>query len=122
MDILLSADGDLYLTETGDISLVESVAQKIKIRLRWWLGEWRWDEEEGMPYRDELFIKNPDTDSFEMAVREKIFEIDEVTEVKDVSVTYDRHTRVGKIEFTALTDTETIREEVEIDGRIRSNR
>ena len=31
MDILLSADGDLYLTETGDISLVESVAQKIKI-------------------------------------------------------------------------------------------
>lgn len=74
-----------------------------------------------MPYRDELFIKNPDTDSFEMAVREKIFEIDEVTEVKDVSVTYDRHTRVGKIEFTALTDTETIREEVEIDGRIRSN-
>ena len=49
MDILLSADGDLYLTETGDISLVESVAQKIKIRLRWWLGEWRWDEEEGMP-------------------------------------------------------------------------
>lgn len=59
MDILLSADGDLYLTETGDISLVESVAQKIKIRLRWWLGEWRWDEEEGMPYRDELFIKNP---------------------------------------------------------------
>lgn len=119
MDILLSADGDLYLTETGDISLVESVAQKIKIRLRWWLGEWRWDEEEGMPYRDELFIKNPDTDSFEMAVREKIFEIDEVTEVKDVSVTYDRHTRVGKIEFTALTDTETIREEVEIDGRIR---
>ena len=121
MDILLSADGDLYLTETGDISLVESVAQKIKIRLRWCLGEWIWDEEEGMPYRDELFIKNPDTDSFEMAVREKIFEIDEVTEVKDVSVTYDRHTRVGKIEFTALTDTETIREEVEIDGRIRSN-
>ena len=56
MDILLSADGDLYLTETGDISLVESVAQKIKIRLRWWLGEWRWDEEEGMPYLSLIHI------------------------------------------------------------------
>lgn len=121
MDILLSPDGDLFLTEKGDISLVESVAQKIKIRLRWWLGEWRWDEDEGLPYRDDLFIKNPDTDGFEMAVREKIFEIDEITEVKDVSVTYDRKTRVGKIKFEALTDTETIKEEVVIDGTIRSN-
>ena len=79
MDILLSSDGDLHLTEKGDISLVNSVAQKIKIRLKWWLGEWRWDEDEGLPYKDELLIKNPDTDSFEMSVREKIFEVDEVT-------------------------------------------
>jgi hypothetical protein len=121
MDILLSADGDLHLTKKGDITLTNSVAQKIRIRLKWWLGEWRWDEEEGLPYKDELFIKNPDTDGFEMAVREKIFEVDEVTEVKDVSVTYDRKTRAGRIRFTALTDTETIREEVEIDGEIRSN-
>lgn len=121
MDILLSADGDLYLTSKGDISLVESVAQKIKIRLKWWLGEWRWDKEEGLPYREEIFIKNPDTDAFEMAIRQKIFEIDEITEVKDVSVTYDNRKRTGKITFTALTDTETIREEVEIDGTIRSN-
>lgn len=122
MDILLSADGDLFLSEKGDISLTESVAQKIKIRLKWWLGEWRWDEEEGLPYRDELFIKNPDTDSFEMAVREKIFDVTEVTDVKDVTVEYDRKTRQGKIMFTAYVDNEVIREEVEIDGRIRSNR
>ena len=121
MDILLSADGDLFLSEKGDISLTESVAQKIKIRLKWWLGEWRWDEEEGLPYRDELFIKNPDTDSFEMAVREKIFDVTEVTDVKEVSVEYVRKTRQGKIMFTAYVDNEVIREEVEIDGRIRSN-
>ena len=121
MDILLTKEGDLYLTDTGDISLVESIAQKIKIRLRWWLGEWRWDEDEGMPYRNELFIKNPDIDGFEMAVREKIFEIDEVTEVKDVSILYDRYTRIARITYIALTETETIKEEVKIDGRIRSN-
>lgn len=121
MDILLSADGDIFLTEKGDIALTNSVAQKIKIRLKWWLGEWRWDEEEGLPYKDELFVKNPDTDSFEMAIREKIFEIEEVTEVKDVSITYDRKSRIGKISFTAITDNERIKEEVEIDGTIRSN-
>lgn len=122
MDILLTTSGDLFLTDKGDISLVDSVTQKIKIRLKWWLGEWRWDEAEGLPYKDELFVKNPDTDSLEQALREKIFEVTEVTEVKDVSVDYDYRTRIGKIRFVAITDTETIREEVEIDGRIRSNR
>ena len=121
MDILLSKEGDLYFTDKGDIALADSVAQKIMIRLKWWLGEWRWDEDEGLPYRDEIFKRNPDTDAFEMAIREKIFEIDEVTEVKDVSINYDNKSRVGKITFTALTDTETITEEVKIDGRVRGN-
>ena len=121
MDILLTENGDLHLTSKGDIALSDSLAQKIKVRLKWWLGEWRWDEEEGLPYRDDIFIKNPDTDAFEMAVREKIFEIDEITDVKDVSIKYDAKSRDCKISFTALTDTETIREEVEIDGTIRSD-
>lgn len=121
MDILLSPDGELHLTEQGDIALEDSIAQKIKIRIKWWLGEWRWDDEEGLPYRDDLFVKNPDTDGFEMSIREKIFEIDEITEVQDVSVSYNEKERIGRIAFTALTDDETIREEVEIDDRIRSD-
>lgn len=121
MDILLSSDGDLYINEKGDITLVDSVRQKILIRIRWWLGEWRWDDEEGLPYKDELFIKNPDTDEFEMNIRDKIFDVDEVTEVQDVTVAYDRKTRIGTVSFTALTDSETISEEVCIDGGIWSN-
>lgn len=116
MDILLTPAGDLFLNDKGDIALEESVAQKIRIRLRWLLGEWRWDEEEGLPYKDELLIKNPDMDSFEMAVREKIFEIEEITEVRDVNIEYDANTRKGKIYFEAVTDFETIREEVQIYG------
>lgn len=121
MDILLSQDGDLFLTDKGDISLAESVAQKIKIRIMWWLGEWRWDEEEGIPYKDELLVKDPDTDAFEMAVREKIFEVEEVTEVKDVSVSYDASMRSASIRFEAITDEEAIRGEVTADGRMRSD-
>ena len=57
-----------------------------------------------------------------MAVRDKIFEVEDVVEVKDVSISYSPKERIGKIAFTALTDFETIREEVVIDGKIRSNR
>ena len=122
MDILLSENGDLYISEKGDVELNDSVAQKIKIRLKWWASEWRFDKSQGLPFKEGLFIKNPDIDSFEMAVREKIFEVDEVVEVKDVSISYSPKERVGRISFTALTDFETIREEVVIDGKIRSNR
>ena len=50
MDILLDASGDLCISESGDLKLEDSVAQKIRIRLLWFEGEWRWDVEEGLPY------------------------------------------------------------------------
>lgn len=114
MDILLNTNGDLCITPDGDIAIGNSVAQKIRIRLLWFEGEWRWDVDEGMPYKDSLLIKNPDTDYFESIIREKIFEVEEVTEVKEVVVTFDRWTRNALIKFTALTDEETIKEEVNI--------
>ena len=114
MDISLTPDGDLYISPEGDVKLEESVAQKIRTKLLWFKGEWAWDPDEGMPYMESLFVKNPDTDFFESLVRAKIFEVEEITEVKDVRVTYDRQTRSAVIFFEALTDYETIKEEVKI--------
>ena len=118
MDILLNADGDLYLSPKGDIALGNSVSQKIRIRLLWFEGEWRWNTDEGIPYLTELLIKNPDTDYFESRIREKIFEVEEVTEVKDVTVVYDREKRTAAIRYTAVTDYEIIRDEVKIKCQI----
>ena len=116
-DILLDNGGDIAINEDGDIVLEDSVKQKVMIRLNWLDGEWKWDTEEGLPYLSELMgVKNPDTDHFESLVREKIFEVTEITEVDDVSLTYDRKTRKAILNFKALTDTETIKEEVRIDG------
>ena len=114
MDIQLDKNGDLYLTPQGDISFSDSVAQKIRIRLLWFAGEWRWNPDEGLPYFDHLFRKNPDMNLMESLVRTKIFEIPEVTEVREVRIVPDRKTRNAVICFEALTDQETVREEVEI--------
>ena len=114
MDILLDRNGDVYISPKGDIVLENSVLQKIRIKLLWFEAEWRWNIEEGLPYIEELSVKNPDIDSFESLIREKIFEVDEVTDVKNVEITYDRKTREAVICFTAHTDLETINEEVRI--------
>lgn len=118
MDILLDADGDLHLSTNGDISFGNSVLQKIRICLLWFEGEWRWNTDVGIPYLTELFIKNPDTDYFESCIREKIFEVEEVTEVKNVAVIYDRKKRTAVIQYTAVTDYEIIRDEVKIKCQI----
>lgn len=115
MDILLDSSGDMFVSEKGDIAIENSVAQKIRIKLLWFEGEWRWNEEEGLPYLDSLLIKNPDTDYFEGVVRGKIFEVDEVTEVRNVAVTFDKQSRSATIRYTAVTDYETIKEEVKIN-------
>lgn len=112
MDILLDKKGDLFLSGTGDILITNSVAQKISIRLKWFLSEWRWNKSEGMPYMEKLFIKNPDLYSFESIVRSKIFEVDEVTKVKEVSITADISKREATIKYVALTDQEIIKGEV----------
>ena len=118
MDILLTKDNDIYVSPEGDIAFTDSVAQKIRIRLLWFLGEWRWNTDEGLPYFDDILIKNPDTDYIESLVRKKIFEVTEVTEVNDVSVTIDKASRRAAIKFKCATDYETIQEEVSTEWLI----
>lgn len=114
MDILLNQDGDLYISNQGDLLLENSISQKIKIKLKWFEGEWRWKKEEGLPYFENLLVKNPDIDALEAWIREKIFEVEEVVDVKQVAVIFDNRTRQARIQFTALTDQEKIQEEVRI--------
>ncbi len=121
MDILLDKNGDLYISPRGDIALGNSVSQKIRIKLLMFENEWRWNRDEGLPYLDFMAQKNPDTNYLEALVRARIFETPEVTDVRDVQVTLDNKTRSGKIRFVALTDQETIREEVSIYAGLRSD-
>ena len=121
-DIMLDKDGDIAISDNGDLILENSVRQKILIRVRWFLNEWRWDKEIGLPWMDEILgVKSPKTDEFEARLRETIFNVDEVTEVKDISIVLDSETRTVEIGFVAVTDVEVIREEMVINGRLWSD-
>ena len=39
-DLKLTPAGDLALAPEGDVIITNSIAQAIRIRLRWFLGEW----------------------------------------------------------------------------------
>jgi hypothetical protein len=113
-DILLDNDGDILVGETSDISLRHSIRQDVKIRLQWFFEEWRFAPEVGMPYFEDVFVKNPNTDLIAQRVREEVMKADGVEEVRDVTVTVNNMTRKAAIKFMFITAYGSFREEVTI--------
>lgn len=111
-DILLTPYGDLNITEFGDITLTESVRQAVRIRLLWFFSEWRLGPEFGVPYFEEFFIKNPNIMLIRSIVREQVKSVDDVIEVRNLSIDLNKQTRLLVIRFIFVTSEETYREEV----------
>lgn len=113
-DILLDSDGDIKLNEYGDAILTNSIVQNINTHLRWFMGEWVFDESRGMSWFEDVFVKNPDTDLVARMVRSEIGEIDGVTSVESVDIDVDNQSRSAVIRWTAKTDKEKVESEVEL--------
>lgn len=114
LDFKLTEDGDLELTEEGDILTTESICQAVRVRLRWFLEEWRLGPKMGFPYFEEVFVKNPSEAKIRHLVRETVMSVDGVTDVESIEYSTDRKTRSSTIAVVFCTDEETFREEVNI--------
>lgn len=113
-DLLLDANGDLKFVN-GDVSFTDGVVQAITIRLRWFFGEWKINTEYGVPYYDEIFVKNPNKVLLEERIREEILSVEEVEEVSSVSINIDSNTRIAVIQFTAISNGTILEQEVELN-------
>ena len=115
-DILLTLDGDLSIDEFGDISLTDSVRQAVRIRLLWFLEEWRFAPTFGVPYFESVFIKNPSLAQIRSIIRKEVISVDEVLDARNISIDFDRVKRTARITLDIVTAEETYREEVPIHG------
>jgi hypothetical protein len=114
MDLKCTTNGDLELTDDGDILATESVRQAVKIRLLWFFDEWRLGPELGFPYFEYVFIKNPNETKIKSLIRDTVMSVDEVTDVTEITYELDKQTRSAAISVEFITDEDTFREEVEI--------
>jgi len=111
-DILLTSDGDLKINDFGDIALTDSVRQAVRIRLQWFFGEWRFGPQYGVPYYEDVLIKNPDRKQIRRIIRDETNMVDEVLDVRNIIIYVDKPERKARITFDVVTDEETYREEV----------
>lgn len=116
LDIMLGKDGDIEVSDFGDISLTNSVRQAVLIRLRWIYNEWRLGPEYGFPWLEEVFVKNPNLLKLRQLIREEILSVDGVTAVAVDDVKYDRAKRAISFRYTCSVGEETYKEEVTLYG------
>ena len=114
-DLLLDDSGDLLLDENGDIQFTDSVKQAIEIRMRWFANEWKLGPSLGIPYYDEVFIKNPSEELIEEKLREAISDVDEVEEIVRFNIIVDRVLRKIKISYSVLVRGNSIEGSVSIN-------
>jgi hypothetical protein len=99
------ANGDLLL-EKGDLVLVtgrDAIAQHLSIRLRTFLGEWFLDRRVGMPYFEQILVKDPNLAAVKALYRRAILTTPGVTDLKRLELTADAVNRSLTVSFLAET-------------------
>lgn len=91
---------------TNDLS--RYVSQKLRIRLSFFKGEWYLNINKGLPYYEEIFVKNPNLSYIEDLI---IFEINTcpgVEKLLEFNLLYENITRELLIDFKAKLVNEEI--------------
>ena len=109
-DIALGTDGDLSIS-AGDIVLIsgaEAIVQAIRIRLQFFKGEWFIDLNAGIPWFQDVLVKNPDVNLLYSIFRKALLETPGVLAVNALSLSLDRGTRTLTVSYRVSTDTDEL--------------
>lgn len=94
-DLILTTEKNLRLTD----SLTEFVSQKIENKLLFFKEEWFLDYEKGIPYFENIFIKNPDINLINSIFLREIRTINEIEEILKFEIEYNSQSRTFNIDF-----------------------
>lgn len=85
-----------------------AVMQRIRIRFRFFLGEWFLDTRLGVPYYRDILIKNPDSILISFIFRQVLLSTPGVASVASFSASLDRPTRFLTVDFEATLEDGTV--------------
>jgi hypothetical protein len=93
-------------TSTGDLTILEGLdatAQRLKIKLLFFLGEWFLDQSVGIPYYESVLIKNPNLAVVNAIFRKAILTDEAVEAINQFELTIDSAARSAHLLFKADT-------------------
>lgn len=101
--------GDLDLTRTpGSVTAVdgdEAILQKIRVRYLFFKGEWYLDTRQGVPWFQEIFVKNPNMGRVNFLLRQVLVTCPGVASVTSFRLSdIERTTRRIQLSFRVVLD------------------
>jgi hypothetical protein len=98
----------------------DRVAQQVKMTLLAFLGEWFLDVRFGVPYLEDILIKNPRLSSVESILRSKIMAVPDVSRLTFFAMTFVREQRSLMVEYHAETPLGPIKDSVRLNTMLRT--
>lgn len=95
---LLIKDGDMSLV-TGDAAIAQDLQQRLQI----WLGEWFLDTTKGLPFKQQILVKNPNLDVVQADFVQAILDTPGVSQILDFNFDYTSQNRSLAIFVVAQT-------------------
>lgn len=100
--------GDMALNEDEtDAEFVDGAAstlQEIKVGAQIFEGSYRFDKTKGLPYLDDVFVKNPDLRLIRIIFYAFLSGITGVTEVETINLRVDAQARILYVQFKVHSD------------------
>jgi hypothetical protein len=109
-DLALDTFGEVDFSQKGPYFIhgADAVAQHLRIRLRFYLGEWFLDTRVGIPFYTQIFVKNPNLAAINTVFRRAIVSTPGVEILERLDLALDSATRQLTLEFTAKLDGEDV--------------
>lgn len=102
--IKLDAGGDLAIVNGALVlvsDLVAETAQRLQIKLRFFLGEWAHNPRIGFPYFEKVLVKNPNIAELRRLYREAIVGDTAVDSLDSLDLDFDGASRTLSVSFEA---------------------
>lgn len=99
----LGLTSDAYPAGQVPISAPNPVLQDILQRIRFFLNEWFLDNTQGVPYFQQILVKNPDQSKIDAIFTNVILGTPGVTQLNSFSFTVNRASRILGIAFNCAT-------------------
>lgn len=102
-DISLTADSKELLLKNGDLVLTQgavAVEQHVLQRLKMFAGEWFLNLSEGVPYFQNILVKNPNPDIVDGLLKNTILETPGVDELLTFNIDYNASNRTLSVDFS----------------------
>jgi len=94
-DLAITSTGNLRFTQTD----TEYVAQKIETKLSFFIGEWWLNVDLGIPYYEQILVKNPDLNIVNGLFIRELNSIPEIVEIVSFNASFDTSARKYSANF-----------------------